>query len=234
MLINLILLQRKEPGHDVGHGPVSTDSYFHIIRWGLLTSVKIKSLAAGEHGHWLDSWIVLFTKAELNKQNRQCVSGHVEGSMGPDKKDKTGALQSQKGPNKQQHEAMSCHKKAISGLCNVLHLSGCTSLNGKWFWTCVTSQLLQTRATGFSCSFDFPLRPFKWTKQLLIGSTNQIFFFARNNSISSPLKAAASVCKVCQGDTAEWVIHQDFTAMETSSLLQELKALVERSEILLL
>ena len=60
----------------------------------------------------------LRTKAELNKQNRQFVSGHVGGSRRKDKKKTNqGALQSQRGHMKcsVQHEAMRCHYMVIPG-----------------------------------------------------------------------------------------------------------------------
>lgn len=51
-------------------------------------------------------------------------------------------------------------------------------------------------------SFDVHLLPFLFNTQMAVRATNQIFFLkpTANNSIRSPLNAAASVCKVRQGD----------------------------------
>lgn len=88
--------------------------------------------------------------------------------------------------------------------CNILTLFGYKEkvVENLHHTTTTTKNPDTVSSFSFSC-FDFHLRPFYLTTESSCSFGRQIRFFFTNNSISSPLKAAATVCKVCQGDTAD-------------------------------
>lgn len=163
--------------------------------------------------------MALLTKAELNKQNRQFVSEHVEGSRKKDKKDKTGALQSLRGHIKCSAAARSNVLSQKSNTwTNLISLTN-FNLKEKSWETCITPRSLQKTQPVASAGGALTLTYHR--KQLLIGATNQIFFFHKQFN-QRPLEAAVTVCRICQGDTAKRVIQEDFKAMEPSCLLEKI------------